>query len=91
VLLTALQLVTNALDLPLSLATWKKQMLHAIFFRINLEFTGLGEGGAACTNILLHPTHCQVSIWAPKQPPDSFTLKMATATFSERWKIVHAM
>lgn len=43
-LLTALQLVTNALDLTSSLATWKKQMLHVIFFRMNVEVTGRGGG-----------------------------------------------
>ena len=55
VLLTALQLVTNALDLPSSLGTWKKQTLHAIFFRMNGEVIGRGGEGAAYTNILLHP------------------------------------
>lgn len=42
VLLIALQLVTNALDLPSSSATCKKQILHTIFFRMNVEVTGWG-------------------------------------------------
>jgi hypothetical protein len=55
VLLTALQMVTNALGLTSSLATWKKQMLHVIFFRMNVKVTGWGGDSLYKYSATPHP------------------------------------